>query len=303
MNAVIEHSTVFQPALRQVRASFDPEFGVQWTYLSPLGRACFNRGLLLDLLAHYDNLEATGCAVTEDGCKHEIKFDVAASDIDGVFNLGGDLFLFREFIAKRDHAELLAYAKLCIENVWNRLRRYGRDTVTIALVQGKALGGGFEAALSSQVLVAERSAQFGLPEVLFNLFPGMGAYSILSRRIGQRDAENMILSGRLYSAEEMHALGLVDVIADDGQGELAVLDYVRAHQRRNNAMASVLRCRQLCNPVTHDELIAVAEEWVRAALKLQPRDLKMMERLVQSQDRLARPQTNQFNPGLALALA
>jgi len=117
MNAVIEHSTVFQPALRQVRASFDPEFGVQWTYLSPLGRACFNRGLLLDLLAHYDNLEATGCAVTEDGCKREIKFDVAASDIDGVFNLGGDLFLFRDFIAKRDHAELLAYTKLCIENV------------------------------------------------------------------------------------------------------------------------------------------------------------------------------------------
>lgn len=304
MNAVIEHPTVLQPALRQVRVSFDQEFGVQWTYLNPAGRACFNRGLLLDLLAHYDNLEATGCAIAQDGSKHEIQFDVAASDIDGIFNLGGDLFLFRELIAQRDATELLAYAKLCVENVWNRLRRYGRDTVTIALVQGKALGGGFEAALSSQVLVAERSAQFGLPEVLFNLFPGMGAYSVLSRRIGQREAEKLILSGRLYSAAEMHALGVVDVVAEDGQGELAVLEYIREHQRRSNAMASVLRCRQLCNPVTHEELIAVAEEWVRAALKLEPRDLRMMERLVQSQDRLlARPQANQFNPGLALALA
>ncbi len=303
MNAVIEHTKVLQPTLRQVRASFDQEFGVQWTYLSPFGRPCFNRGLLLDLLAHYDNLESTGCTVLEDGSKHTIRFDVAASDVNGIFNLGGDLSLFRELIAKRDDAELLAYARLCIENVWNRLRRYGQDTVTIALVQGKALGGGFEAALSSQVLVAERSAQFGLPEVLFNLFPGMGAYSILSRRIGQREAERMILSGRLYSAEELHGLGLVDVLADDGQGEFAVLDYIREHQRRSNAIASVLRCRQICNPVTHDELIGVAEEWVQAALKLQPRDLKMMDRLVQGQERLLRPQQTQVSPGLALALA
>ena len=45
--------------------------------------------------------------------------------------------------------------------------------ITIALVQGDALGGGFECALSFDVLIAERSAKMGLPEVLFNLFPGM----------------------------------------------------------------------------------------------------------------------------------
>jgi DSF synthase len=303
MNAVSEHPSLLQPTLQQVRKSFDQELSVQWTYLSPIGRPCFNRNLLLDLLSHYDNLESTGCSTLENGSRHEVHFDVAASDIEGVFNLGGDLSLFRDLIAKRDASELMAYAKLCIENVWNRLRCYGRDVVTIALVQGKALGGGFEAALSSQVLVAERSAQFGLPEVLFNLFPGMGAYSILSRRLGQREAEKMIMSGRTYSAEQMHALGLVDVLAEDGQGELAVLEYLRTHQRRSNAMASVLKCRQLCNPVTHEELLAVADQWVQAALRLQPRDLKMMDRLVQSQDRLERAKTDQFNPGLAVALA
>jgi DSF synthase len=50
-----------------------------------------------------------------------------------------------------------------------------RDVTTIALVQGDALGGGFETALSSNVLIAERSAKLGFPEILFNLFPGMGA--------------------------------------------------------------------------------------------------------------------------------
>ena len=52
-------------------------------------------------------------------------------------------------------------------------------------MQGECLGGGFEAALSSDVIVAEKSARFGFPEILFNLFPGMGAYSFLERKIGQ----------------------------------------------------------------------------------------------------------------------
>ena len=57
-----------------------------------------------------------------------------------------------------------------------------------AIKRPEHLGGGFEAALSSQVLIAERSARFGFPEIMFNLFPGMGAYSLISRRIGGKRA-------------------------------------------------------------------------------------------------------------------
>jgi DSF synthase len=53
--------------------------------------------------------------------------------------------------------------------------------LTVGLVQGAALGGGFEALLSFDYVVAERDATFGLPEILFGLFPGMGAHSLLSR--------------------------------------------------------------------------------------------------------------------------
>ena len=51
---------------------------------------------------------------------------------------------------------------------------------TISLVQGDALGGGFEAALCGDIIIAEKQARFGFPEVLFNLFPGMGAYNSCS---------------------------------------------------------------------------------------------------------------------------
>ena len=53
-----------------------------------------------------------------------------------------------------------------------RVRAFFSPTLTkIVLVQGDALGGGFECALASDVIVAEESAQMGLPEILFNLFP------------------------------------------------------------------------------------------------------------------------------------
>ena len=59
------------------------------------------------------------------------------------------------------------------------------------------------------------------PENMFGLFPGMGAYSLLSRRIGTGLAEEMILSGRMYTAEEMKDEGLVQIIVEPGEGTSA----------------------------------------------------------------------------------
>jgi enoyl-CoA hydratase/carnithine racemase len=71
--------------------------------------------------------------------------------------------------------------------------------LTIGLVQGAALGGGFEALLSFDYIVAERDATFGLPEILFGLFPGMGAHAILSRKLGAAMADRLIVSNQTYT--------------------------------------------------------------------------------------------------------
>src|SRR5262249_11115027 len=138
--------------------------------------------------------------------------------------------------------------------------------ITISLVQGDALGGGFEAALASDVIIAEEQAKLGLPEILFNLFPGMGAYSLLARRIGSRLAEEMILSGNLYSATKLQEMGLVDVVAPKGNGELAVFDYVQKVDKRRNGVAATYNARKNVFPVSYDELIRVTTVWVDAAL-------------------------------------
>ncbi|WP_239478748.1 crotonase/enoyl-CoA hydratase family protein [Lichenicola cladoniae] len=214
-----------------------------------------------------------------------VQYFVFGSDIPGIYNLGGDLALFADRIRERDETVLRDYAHLCIDVIFNNHVAFHQPIITIGLVQGDALGGGFESALSYDVLVAERSAKLGLPEVLFNLFPGMGAYSFLRRRLDAARAEAMIMSGRLYTGEELHAMGVVDVLAEDGEGVLTVRNYIARNSRKFNAHHALLRARRRVNAITEQELRDVVEIWVDAALQLGEPDLRKMERLVAAQRR------------------
>ncbi|MBV9813313.1 MAG: enoyl-CoA hydratase, partial [Acetobacteraceae bacterium] len=143
----------------------------------------------------------------------------------------------------------------------------------------------FETALSFDVVVAERSAKMGLPEILFNLFPGMGAYSLLTRRIDPIRAEQMIMSGRIYSAEELHDMGLVDVLAEDGEGEAALRDYIERNRRKFNAHRAIYQARRISKPVSRQELTDIVDVWVDAVFELGEHDLRRMTHLVSAQDR------------------
>jgi DSF synthase len=273
-------------ASSQFETEFDPASGTLWGYFNPKGNACFSLGLLKDIRTHDSQLEGNGGRVTLAGESHPVNYYVLGSRQPRVYNLGGDLALFVLLIKSRDREALSHYAKLCIDNLYPRIRNFFSSSMTtISLVQGDALGGGFECALSSDVIVAEESAQMGFPEILFNLFPGMGAYSLLARRIGMRAAEELILSGRVLPAERLHEMGVIDVLAKDGEGDAAVRDWIQARHKRRNGYAALYRARQCVHPVTREELDAVTETWVDAALRLEDKDLKMMGRLVRAQMR------------------
>jgi DSF synthase len=270
----------------QYETQFEPATGTLWGYFNPRGTACFSLGLLKDIRAHDNALAVNGGNVEVEGEPYPVRYYVCGSRVPGVFNLGGDLALFVLLIKSRDRDALAHYARMCIDNMHARIQNYyTRSMVTISMVQGDALGGGLECALSSDVIVAEESAQLGLPEILFNLFPGMGACSLLARRIGMRAAEQMILSGRVQPATALYEAGIVDVLAKDGEGEAAVQNWIARDARRQNGTRAVYRARQLVQPITRQELDAVTDLWVDAAMRVQDRDLKMMGRIVRSQMR------------------
>ena len=267
-----------------VQYEFEPASGTIWGYMNQRGNPCFNLGLLKDLRSFGGDLTANGGHVEFEGAMHKAHYYVAGSRVPGVFNLGGDLALFLLLIRSRDREALAHYARLCVDNIHARVQNYFCPALTtISLVQGDALGGGFETALSSDVLVAEESAMMGLPEILFNLFPGMGAYNLLARRIGARGAEELILSGKILPAARLHEMGVVDVLAKDGEGEAAVQAWIAKNSRRRSGMQAVLKVRELVNPITRESLDAIADVWVDCALRLEDRDMRMMSRVVRAQ--------------------
>jgi DSF synthase len=267
-----------------LEVELDPEARTFWGFMRSQGRGSFTPALLRDIL---DMQGAIRRMFAERAHETKTPFDyyVLGSRIPGTYNLGGDLGLFAEKIRTGNRAALSHYAHTCVEAVHNNHIAFDVPVITIALVQGDALGGGFECALAFDLIVAERSAKMGLPEILFNLFPGMGAYSFLSRRLDPVRAEKMILSGRIYTAEELHEMGVVDVLAEDGEGENAVREYIDRHAYRQNAYRAVFKTRRRVNPVTIEELRDVTDIWVEAALNLGESDLRRMGRLVAAQDR------------------
>jgi DSF synthase len=283
MNTIVDFNQLSNVAYEQIETRFDHEYGIMWSFMRPEPRPCFNKICLEDLLHYHKSVQNSNGEIYEKGKTYKLNYSVLASGMDGVYNLGGDLSVFRDLILAKDRDHLFEYAKLCIENIWI-LYNMQAPVTTISLVQGQAMGGGLEGALSTHIMVAEKSAMMGLPEVMFNLFPGMGALSFLSRKIGMQAAEKMVSSGKIYTGEELYQMGVVDVLAEDGQGEYALNQWVRKNHRSLNSFQAINKAKQRANPLTIEELYDITNIWVDAALRLDARNLKVMERLVRAQN-------------------
>jgi DSF synthase len=216
-----------------------------------------------------------------------VKHYVMTSDVPGVFNFGGDLSLFVLLIRARDLESLRLYGRRCIDLVWWMENASKLGVHTTVLVQGDTLGGGLESVMPFHKVIFERSAQAGFPEVLFNLFPGMGAWDFTIRKAGFAVANEMILSGRLYTADQLLRHHLVDLVVEDGEGEAAVEAVIRSVNPRLRGTLAALEARRHAAPITYESLMTIVDQWVETALQLTDRDLRLMERLARAQVRKA----------------
>ncbi|HHW4681060.1 MAG TPA: crotonase/enoyl-CoA hydratase family protein, partial [Xylella taiwanensis] len=256
---------------------------VYWIYMhahlaKTAGRACFSLKLIEDMMNYQSVLRQQ---LNEQAAP--LPFVVLASDTH-VFNLGGDLQLFCELIRQKDRERLLDYACRCVHGAYDFHVGLNANVHSIALVQGNALGGGFELALSCHTIVAEEGVMMGFPEVLFDLFPGMGAYSFMRQRISSKLAERLILEGNLYKAEELLAIGLIDKVVPRGKGTEAVEQIIRDSKRTQYAWTAMQQVKRTATEVSLQEMIRITEIWVDTAMKLGPKSLRTMERLIRAQD-------------------
>lgn len=263
---------------RYLRLEWNPELLALRvrTYVKPI--QCYSLAGLTEMQRVLDDIEANPGLV---------KHLVLTSDVTGVFNFGGDLSLFVLLIRARDVESLRMYGRRCVDLVWWLESAAGRGVHTTVLVQGDTLGGGLESVMPFHKVIFERSAQAGFPEVLFNLFPGMGAWNFVIRKAGFAIANEMILSGRLYTADQLYRRHLVDVVVDDGDGEAAIEAVLsNVHPRLRGTLAA-LEARRIAAPITRETLLSIVDQWTESALTLTDRDLRLMERLARAQARKA----------------
>jgi DSF synthase len=278
LSQAFSQSTLFD--LGQIDVRWDEDLATLWAFMTPLERPNSNLGLMRDTMAWQRESRRVF------GDNGPLKFMVLGSRFPGVFNLGGDLEMFAECIQRRDRETLLKYGVACCEIVDRIWHCNDMNIINIGLAQGDALGGGLEALLCFDVIIAERQARFGLPEVLFGLFPGMGAWSILQRRVGPVLARQMLSEGRIYTADEMFDMGIVNQVVETGEGEAATIQWIRDHRAHHPGYVGINKAARRVHPLTLTELTDIVEMWTETALSLSDRDLRMMRRLAAAQTKL-----------------
>ena len=268
--------------LNELDVLYEPVDEVLWTFMRPAGRPSFTPPMLED----FEDWQRLILAAFGEG-RTPLKYLVLGSRAPGVFCFGGDLDLFNRLIRSGDRAGLVRYGYRCVEILHRNINALDLPILTIGLVQGAALGGGFEALLSFDHVIAECSATFGLPETMFGLFPGMGAHAMLSRKLGSAAADRIILSNKTYSAQEMYDLGIVHEVVDDGAGLSATRAFFARNARRHAGLVGAKRAMRESSHVPLAELKRIVDHWAESALQLREQDLKLMQRLVSAQSKLA----------------
>jgi DSF synthase len=270
-------------ALSELDVLYSEREEALWSYMRPSGRPSFTPPMLADF-GNWQRLIAAHFGPD----RVPLKYLILGSRAPGVFCFGGDLELFASLIRDGNRDALAAYGYRCVEILHRNMHSLDLPILTIGMVQGQALGGGFEALLSFDYIIAERGSSFGLPEVMFGLFPGMGAHAILSRRLGQAMADRIIMGNETYSAEAMYDMGIVQHLAEPGEGEAAVRDFIAKSSRRHAGLVGARRASRRANDVSLAELRDIVDYWADAALQLREQDLKLMQRLAGAQARLPR---------------
>jgi DSF synthase len=268
--------------LDELDVLYDSHHHSLWTFMRPKERPSFTPTMLADFEAWQTLIrQHFGPELVP------LRYLILGSRAAGVFCFGGDLELFHRLIRQRNREGLAAYGYRCVEILDRNMHALDLPMLTIGLVQGQALGGGFEALLSFDFIIAERGSTFGLPEITFGLFPGMGAHAILSRKLGAAMADRIILSNETYTAEQMYELGIVHQLAAPGKGVEAVREFMAKSDRRHAGLVNARRAMRAATPIEMAEYYRIVDLWADAALQLREQDLKLMQRLANAQARQA----------------
>lgn len=266
-----------------IRQYAKPTFWAEISADANTGLNNITPALLQEFNAVLESLQSE-CVASSHGAQQDaIRYAVIKSCDEEYFSLGGDLSYFRHCIERGDAAGLHAYSKQCLDLMYAFNSLISEHIHTVALVQGRALGGGFELSLSADCIVAEEHSTFAFPEIMFGLFPCTGAMGLLTNYVPAKQAERMMTENRIYTAKELQDMGIVDIVCKTGEGERAVEAYIANHAKRTNARLKIQASRHRVAPINYNEGLRVVNDWVELATKLSKDELRTLDMLIMMQ--------------------
>jgi DSF synthase len=269
--------------LPQIKLEYEPSIKLLWVTIAPEPKPVFT----LDLVRSAYRLQTTLVELWgKESYRHSPIRYFAYRARGPIFTLGGDLDFYLDCIAKGDRPALQEHARLSIEGVLGNASCLSGTAITLAAIEGKGVGGGIDAPLSCNVVIAGEQTSFSYPEVKFNHFP-VAAVAVLSRRVGTRTALKLLTSGIELSAKEFEAAGALDAAVPSGQGEDWLRKYARETLPMHSARLALFEAFHRRREVEfRSELVALAANWTDHMLRLSPIEVSRLQRISVGQDRI-----------------
>jgi DSF synthase len=269
--------------LPEVELAYEAEIRTLWVTIKPELKPVFTLQLLESLGKIQQAIMALWGA-PEQYHRAPVRF-LAFRGTGPFFTLGGDLDFYLDCLAKNDRAALTEYARLSIEGAVANASGLNGLVVTMSTIHAKAIGGGIDAPRSCNIMIAEEQASFVYPEIKFNHFP-ITAVAILSRRMGARAAEQMLLSGEELSAGAFMAAGGLEAVVPSGTGENWIRKYAADSLPVHAAKTALFSAFNRRAGDLREELAHLGEIWTNCMLRLAPSAISKLQRIAQTQDRM-----------------
>ena len=175
------------------------------------------------------------------------------STLKSGFSAGADLREVYDFWQSMEKHEATAAARRFLERIHHVMNALDAlPLTTIAAVHGVTFGGGFELALTCDIIVADRMARFCFPELRLGLIPGFGGIPRLKRDLGNAVVRDLLLTGRSFNVMKAQQIGLVSQIA--AEGEALRVARATASQVRKFDPLTAIAAKQFVKPIPYEEL-------------------------------------------------
>jgi enoyl-CoA hydratase/carnithine racemase len=188
-----------------------------------------------------------------DGLTGEAHALILHSTIKSGFSAGADLRELYQWIHQYGQAEVAKRARQYLDRIHRVMNTLDASPLTtIAAVNGVTFGGGFELALTCDLIIADKMARFAFPELRLGLIPGYGGIPRLKRDLGNAVVRDLLLTGRSINTTKAQQIGLVSQVVAEGEALRAAR--VTAAQMAKFDRSTAAAAKRFIKPIPLDEL-------------------------------------------------